>query len=78
MNTSRRIIRSIILLSIGIIALFGIFCEPDDVSDNWLTDVAVSKATGAVALLLFVRLHRRWHPSGEAGLPEETGKHSSL
>lgn len=71
MKTAQSIIRTIILLSLGTVALFGIFCVPDDQSKTWLSDVAVSKAIGAASLLLFMRLHRRWHAPDSRDISKE-------
>lgn len=78
MKTAQSIIRTIILLSLGTVALFGIFCVPDDQSKTWLSDVAVSKSIGAAALLLFVRLHRRWHAPQSEDISKENESCSSL
>lgn len=66
MKTTLSIIRIIILLSLGTVAVFGIFCTPSETSEQWITDFFTSKAIGLFSFWAFIRLYRIWRLSDPA------------
>lgn len=59
-TTSKNIIRAIVLLALGTIALIGIFSEPSDNSSSWYLDFLASKGIGLLALYVISKLNDRW------------------
>lgn len=60
MTITRSILRLLILIVLGILAMIGIFSEPLADSPNWYTDVLLSKILGVLSAWSFGRLLARW------------------
>ncbi len=51
-------LRPVILLFVGMVAMFGIFCEPVEDSSTWFSDLMISKLIGFVAMGVLILMKR--------------------